>query len=140
MFRAADQELLHQYAWDYTVADALPNRIFEALKDVPYQDIPNKDERYWVQQILWIWYHHAVSCALWRYGDVSAARTYSKKALEVQPTPHPNNITKLLYYLIHDDLIGAERWAKGITTEPEHSTAQDTITLYKSGDFFKAQV
>jgi hypothetical protein len=52
MFRAADQELLHQYAWDYTVADALPNRIFQALKDVPYQDIPNKDEQYWVQQIL----------------------------------------------------------------------------------------
>lgn len=139
VFRKEDQNLMRNYSWDYANDNLCTNRIFRVLEHIDLSSITGLDERYWVQHILWTWYHHAISCALWRYGDREKALMYSAKAIEVQPLPHPNKITRLLYYLVRDNLFEAENWVRTITTEPEQSTARDTLELYRRGDFFKVQ-
>ena len=57
------------------------------------------DEKEWRQEILWYWYHHAISCAIAGYQDKAAAQMYAAKALEFQSEGHPNQITRLLYSL-----------------------------------------
>lgn len=132
-----DQRLMYAASWDYKNKKLLPNKIRLAIEKVGIENITDKEEKYWIQNMLWMWYHHAISCAVWRYGDKNAALKYSEKALELQPVPHPNKITKLLYHLVRDDLEAAEAHAKTIDTEPEKSTAQYTLEEYKRGDFFK---
>jgi len=87
-----------------------------------------------------MWYHHATSCALWKYGDKKSAIKYSEVTLDLQPDNHPNKITQLLYFLVRDEIGNAEKWAKSITEESEKTTTQYNIELYKKGDFFKIQV
>jgi hypothetical protein len=138
-FRSEDQQLMKTYSWDYANDNLVANKMFRAIEHISLSSFDNADERYWVQHILWAWYNHATGCALWRYGDRVKATEYSEKALDIQPKPHPNKITKLMYHLVRDELAEAESWAQTITTEPESSTAQDTIELYKRGEFFKPQ-
>jgi len=139
VYMDADQVLMNEVRWDYDNPELLPNKIRMAIEAVGISAISGEKERKWIGQILWMWYHHAISCALWRYGDKKAAQEYSARALELQPVGHPNSITRLLYLLIRDDLDGAEQWAETITTEPEKTTATYFVDLYKQGDFFEVQ-
>ncbi|MCX6789987.1 MAG: hypothetical protein NTV60_00475, partial [Candidatus Kaiserbacteria bacterium] len=87
----------------------------------------------------WFWYHHAISCAIWRHKDQHAAQEYSAHALEFQSDEHPNQITRLLYFLTRDQINDAETWATGIHQDPEKSTAMDVIDSYKKGEFYTEQ-
>ncbi|MCK4918398.1 MAG: hypothetical protein KAS02_01270, partial [Candidatus Pacebacteria bacterium] len=89
------------------------------------------DEVFWIRNILWSWYHHAISCAIWRYHNKKKAQEYSKKALEYQFGNHPNKITKLFYLLTHNKLREAEIWSDGIITEPEKTTAKYLVKEFK---------
>ena len=86
-----------------------------------------------------MWHHHAIGCALWQHGDKKAAIKYSKIALNLQSDNHPNKITQLLYFLVRDEIESAKKWAKFITEEPDKTTAQYNIELYKKGDFFSTK-
>ena len=135
IYMEADQKLMYAGGWDYKNPDLLTNKIVSQVEQVGVENVPDTRERYWISNMLWMWYHHAISCAIWRYKDKDAARRYAKKALELQPENHPNKITRLFYLLLHDKIDEAQDWAKNITTEPEKTTAQQILFEHKSGAF-----
>lgn len=139
LYESEDQKLMYADAWDYKNETLLTNRIKNAIEQAGYDAISDEKERHWISNILWLWYHHAISCALWQYADKDAALEFSARALAMQSEDHPNKITRLLYLLIRDRLEEAEAWLMTITTEPEKSTAQYSVDLYRNGDFFKPQ-
>lgn len=140
IYMKADQELMRAGRWDYANSKLVTNQIKEMIEKIGVNNINDKKEKKWIKiYILWMWYHHAISCALWKHGDREAAIEYSKVAVNLQPYNHPNKITRLLYFLVRDDLASAEKWQKIITKEPEKSTAEYSMNLYKKGNFFKSQ-
>lgn len=135
IYMEADQKLMYAEDWDYRNPDLLTNKIADMVEQVGVENVPDPKERYWISNMLWMWYHHAISCAIWRYKDKEAARRYAKRALELQPENHPNKITRLFYLLLHDKIDEAQNWAKKITTEPEKTTAKQILSEHKSGTF-----
>lgn len=140
LFFKEDQKLMIQKKWDYRNPDLLPNQIKRSIEKVGLRAIRNPKERRWIRNILAMWYHHAISCAIWRYGDRRAALRYSKKALILRSQDNPNRITRLLYLLIRNKPKAAEKWACAITAEPEKTTAQHLLDLYREGRFFEPQI
>lgn len=141
LYMKVDQELMLSGKWDYKNPSLVTNQIKEMIEEIGIDNIKDEKEKKWIKKyILWMWYHHAISCALSKYGDKEAALEYSITALNYQPIDHPNKITRLLYLLIRDDLASAEEWQKSITKEPEKSTAEFLVNLYKRGDFFKPNI
>jgi hypothetical protein len=131
-----DQKLMKSGAWDYDNSELITNKVKVILEQINDADL-TEDEQVWKKEVLWFWYHHAISCAIWSKQDKEAAQQYSKKALELQPDGHPNKITKLLSYLAYDQLAEAEEWAEKIKEEPEKSTAATLLSEYKEHGFFK---
>ena len=134
LYGVEDQKLMKSREWDYSNKDIVINKVKEIIEATD-PTILSEDEREWGQEILWFWYHHAISCAISRYRDKEAALKYVTKALENQSADHPNKITKLLDYLLNDKLEEAERWAETIPDEVEKETADHTIQDYKDGKF-----
>lgn len=126
--------------WDYKNSKLLPNQIKRSLEKIPLVGIKNTAERKTIQNLVWFWYHHAISCALWRYGDRDIALIYSAKAIELQLPDHSNRITRLLFLLLRDNLIEAEEWYRVTPTGPEKTTAMHLLEFYRSGHFFDKQV
>ena len=135
LYTAEDQKLMAAGTWDYNNPDLVVNKVKTTLEAVD-QSILSEDEKEWRQEILWFWYHHAISCAIWRYKDRNAAQQYAEQALEHQPEGHPNQITKLLYFLTKNDVQEAEKWIKTIGEEPEKTTAAQLLENYRAGLFF----
>ena len=129
-YREKDQILMKSVSWDYKDSTLLIHKIKDILECAEINEL-SADEKYWRLHILWSWYHHAISCAVWRYHDRAKAQAYAKQALAYQPANHTNKITRLLYLLVHDKLTEAEAWQKGITTEPEKTTAIRLMEEYK---------
>jgi len=139
LYSEEDQKLMVTQAWDYDNPELVTNKIKEILESVDVSKL-SEEEKEWRNEILWFWYHHAISCAIWRYKDQRAAQEYSARALEFQSAGHPNQITKLFYFLTRDQLSEAEAWAQEIHEEPEKSTAADILDWYKKGEFYKEQI
>lgn len=130
-----DQRLMYALEWDYDNPSQVPNIIKDAIEKVGLENIPDKKERKWIQQIVWLWYHHAFSCAIYQYKDRKKALKYSRLALRYQPKNHPNKITKLMYLLLRDKGKEAREWQKKIQLEPEKSTAVSCFEDYRKGLF-----
>jgi len=139
IFMREDQKLMKESLWDYNNNDLITNKIKDMIEEVGVSSIKDEKERRWIKNILWMWYHHAISCALWKYGDKEMAKKYSSKALKMQNSDNPNKITRLLYLLIRDDINSAVWLVKKITENPEKTTAKHILKLYKKGDFYKPQ-
>ena len=135
LYNAEDQKLMMSQAWDYENPELITNKVKAILELVNAASLTPEEQK-WKQEILWFWYHHAISCAIWRYKDKEAARTYADKALEYQSEDHPNKITQLLSLLIDGQLEAAENWLNGIKEEPEKSTAAELVADYKKQSFF----
>ncbi len=131
-----DQKLMNSKLWDYNNPDLIINQAKRILESVDPM-ILTREEQVWRQEIIWFWYHHAISCAIAKYGDKEAAQRYAAMALENQPPGHPNKITKLLSLLVNDKIDEAEKYLLLITEEPEKSTGQSLLLGYKQGLFFK---
>mgnify|MGYP001612450306 CR=1 FL=1 len=129
-----DQKLMKEGTWDYKNPDLLTNKIKILLEKVDPTTL-SEEEKEWRGEILWFWYHHAISCALWRYKDKERAQECAEKALGYQDEDHPNKITRLFYFLLHDDLKAAEDLAEGIENDKE--TAQWLIDDYVTGKWFR---
>lgn len=139
-YTAKDQEQMRSGSWDYSNQESIVNKIKNILESVNFSTLSNEEEKEWVQEIIWFWYHHAISCAVWRYKDKDAAKRYANKALEYQSADHPNKISKLLYFLVNDKFEDAEKWVDQITEEPEKSTAISLIQDFKKGDLFNVDI
>ena len=135
LYSAEDQKLMKTRLWDYMNPDLVVNKIKEILDSVDSR-LLTEDEKEWTQEIVWFWYHHAISCAVSRYKDKVAAQEYATKALEIQPEDHPNEITKLLYLLVNDRLEEAEKHASSIVDVVEKETGASLLEWYKEGLFY----
>ncbi len=125
--------------WDYKNESQIPNMVAYALEKIDLASVTNDQERFWVRDILWLWNHHAITCALHRYGDVKAAREFSEKALALMPPNHPNMITKLLHLLVHERGEEARAYASSIVSEVERDTATVLLREYENGTLFKVR-
>ena len=96
LYSEQDQELMKLGEWDYNNAELITNKVKNILEKIEPETL-TEDEKIWRQEILWFWYHHAISCAVGRYKNKEAAQSYAAQALEIQPEDHPNKITRLLF-------------------------------------------
>lgn len=136
LYSERDQELTQSRQWDYSNPELITNKIKSSLELIDPKSL-TEDEREWRQEILWFWYHHAISCAVWKYKDKNAAQMFASKALDIQPKNHPNKITRLLFYLVHDNLEEAEEWLETIDEEPEKTTATELVKEFKEEKWFE---
>lgn len=136
LYSDEDQKLMGNHAWDYNNPNLITNKIKTIIEGVDFDNLTD-EEKEWCNEILWFWYHHAISCAIWRHNDKPKAQEYATKAVNLQDTSHPNKITKLLYLLVHDKLEEAQEWEKSIPIDIEKGTAEGLIEDYKEGRFLK---
>jgi len=129
-----DQKLIKSGVWDYENSELIINQIKDLLLIVDSSSL-NEEEACWRNEILWFWYHHAISCAIHKK-DKTAAQFFAETALLIQDNNHPNMITKLLYLLVHDDVEEAEKWITSIREEPEKTTACELLEDYRKKGFF----
>lgn len=58
-----DQRLMKARKWDYDNPELLVNKAKNILESLNRSEL-DEGENEWVQEILWFWYHHAISAAL----------------------------------------------------------------------------
>jgi hypothetical protein len=127
-----DQVLMKSRAWSAYNSSLITNQVKVILEQIDSDDLGESD-RMWRDEILWFWYHHAVSCERNRV----QAQAYATKALELQSDDHPNRITKLLWLLTHDNVGEAKKWVAKISTDSvEHQTGMDLIEAYEERKFW----
>lgn len=140
LYTAEDQRLMKSHEWDYKNPDLLTNKVKNILESASLE-VLTEDEQEWREEILWFWYHHAISTAIALYKDIDSAKVFAENALQHQPEDNPNKITRLMYLLLNDRLVEAENLAASIPEDilsdgepnPEPITARDMITAYKTG-------
>lgn len=140
LYTAEDQRLMKLDEWDYKNPDLIINKVKGILENTD-ENALTEEEKEWRQEILWFWYHHAISSAISKYKDREMAKIFATKAVEIQPENHSNKITKLLFLLLGDKLVEAEELASSIpeailddgNPNPEPQTARDLIDYYKKG-------
>lgn len=130
-----DQELVKRGELNYESSKFITTKIKNILEKISPIKL-SKEERHERKQILWLWHHHAISYAIWKYKDKEKAKKYASQALGYQPKDHPNHITRLLYFLVHDQLTKAEQWLKNMRAGVEKTTARKLVKFYKEGGFF----
>ena len=129
----ADQDLMKNRAWDYNNPGLSINKVKQILEVTNPSEL-TEDEREWREEILWFWYHHAISCAIARYHDRAAAKMYAEKALSYKTEKNPNRITKLFQLLLDDKIADAEAWATTVH-EDEKDAAEFLVSEYRAGKF-----
>lgn len=130
LYDEQDQKLMKAGQWDYENLELITNRIKTILESCSVQGL-TEEEQSWRQEILWFWYHHAISSAMWTHKDREKAKYFASKALEYQTEDHPNKITRLLYLLANGQVEEAKKFAEEITEEPEKTTATGVINDYQ---------
>ena len=133
-FMVEDQALIKSGDWDYNNSQLLINKIKSRLLIINPQVLSETD-REWYYETLWIWYHHAISCAI-RKKDRSTAQTYANRALLMQQGNHPNQITRFLWFLVHDRVKEAESYLQSIQHPVEKQAGVELLADYKNGLFF----
>ena len=129
-----DQRLMHSHQWDYENPLLLTNQVKEILSKIDL-DTLNEEEHWRCNEILYWWHHHAISSAIWRQKSRADAIFHTNEALRYRGEEHPNKITRLFYFLIHDKLEEAEAWAKQVHKD-EREAAEWMLQEYKAGRFF----
>jgi len=60
-----EQVLFKNHTWDYEDATQMQNVIRAILESVKEESL-SEEEKEWRNEILWFWYHHAISVAGWK--------------------------------------------------------------------------
>lgn len=129
-----DQILMKSGDWDPNNPSLITNQTKVILEKIDPKEL-NESDRMWLNEILWFWYHHAISCERNRI----QAQAYATKALELQTKNHPNRITKLLWFLVYDKVTEAKQWmadAPPDKDEIEHQNGLDLIHEYEEQKFW----
>lgn len=134
LYRQRDQENILNQIYDITNDSLVHNAIKNALLSIGLSDLPD-DEQKMVKDILWLWFHHAATIALWQQHDLLLARTYCDTALLYLYPEHPNRITPMLGMLLHGDIDGAKKWAREEVGEIEREYADYLLAEYEKGTF-----
>ena len=79
-----DQKIMHAKLWDYKNHELIINKIQIILETADSSNL-SAEENYCKSNILWFWYHHAISSAIWRYSDKEKAKEFFLKAVELKP-------------------------------------------------------
>lgn len=130
-----DQKIVTSKVSDYNDTSLITTKVKDVLEQTDARTL-KPDEKWERNSVLWLWYHHGISYAMWGYKDKKMARRYSTLAIKYLPEGHGNRITKLLFLLIRDRYEEALEWSKTIKGD-EHNTAKDLLAFYKKGGFFK---
>jgi hypothetical protein len=137
-----DQKLMKSQEWDPQNPALITNKVKTILEQIDPKGL-EESERSWYFEVLWFWYHHAVSCTSW-VTDRSLAQAYATKALalqeECQPESfgQPNRITRLLWLLVHDKVDQAREWIANKPAgadEVEHKNGLELIEEYEQRKF-----
>jgi len=127
-----DQPVFKNGRWSYNNPRLIINKIKSDLEQIPDSCF---DERglMWKREILWFWNHHAISIAVCR-GDFILARTFANQAIKLQGRNPSNQITRLLWYLVHGRIKQAKRWFR-TGVKVDRRTARDVLRWYDQGYF-----
>lgn len=123
-----EQILFKSHEWDYDNAHQIQNKVKNILESLGEEGL-TEDEKEWRDEILWFWYHHAISCSDWKR-DKEKMKEYSAKALEYQD--NPNILTRTMYLLSHDKIDLAQDWVKSQDGDLDVGTAEEMINNYKT--------
>lgn len=137
IYTKEDQILMKSGKWDYKNPDLITNKIKDILESTDV-DALSQEERDWCNEILWFWYHHAISSAVWIHKDKEQAKEFADKALYYQGLSeggHPNQITKLFKLLLEDKVQEAEEYINEITDSVEKETGLSLLQEFKEGIF-----
>lgn len=124
-----EQVLFINKTWDYDDHSQIQNRVKDILESID-ESLLIEDERVWRNEILWFWYHHAISVSSWKK-DKEMAKVFSEKALEY--LDNGNMLTRLLYFLCRDQVVEAEDWIKSNESNDDVETAREILEEYKNG-------
>ncbi len=136
-----DQILMKNGTWNIQNPLQITNLVKSLLEEMDPDEL-SEDDREWRREILWHWYHHAISHAMRNVKDRTFAKilaqAFATHALELQGENHPNKITRLLYHLVHDEIERAEAWwtLHPSTDEVEHKSGLDLIEDAKASRLF----
>jgi hypothetical protein len=134
-----EQVYFKSRTWDYNNPELLFNKVKAAIEEVGLENLKGEEEK-WAREILWFWYHHAISSARVMYPNNKLAREFAVKALELLNGDEYNQITRLLYYLVHHDVKSAEEFALQIVDPDDQELALELIQEYKDNkEFFLQQ-
>ena len=129
-----DQRLIKNGEFDSDNGVLTNNRIKDALKSLSLANLPRAERRA-VQNILWLWYHHATTVFIWGKRDLKRARAYCKVALSYLYPEHPNKITPMICMLLNGGIDAARLWASKEVNEVERPYAEHLLLEYEKGTF-----
>ncbi|MEK7099428.1 MAG: hypothetical protein AAB916_02830 [Patescibacteria group bacterium] len=128
-----DQDKFLFNTWCYDDPTDILVQTREALEAID-PGVLDEDDRMWWYEIIWFWYHHAISASI-RKLDKARARYFACMALAYQDPNHPNRITRLLWHLVYDRLAEARRFVYECQRlGPDHETEVELLEDYESGD------
>ncbi len=124
-----EQVLFKNKEWDYDNPEQIQNKVKSILESVDESGL-TEEEKEWRCEILWFWYHHAISVALWK-DDTEKAKAFSVKASEYQGD-NPNILTRTMYLLLHGKVDEAEEWLKQHESDSDYETGMEILKNYKN--------
>lgn len=124
-----EQVLFRSHEWDYDNPEQVQNKVKNILEAVDESEL-TQEEKEWRNEILWFWYHHAISVSDWKR-DKEKMQLFSSKALGFLQD-NPNILTRTMYLLSHDMIEEAEQWVESKKGDDDEETAREMIANYKN--------
>ena len=128
-YTASEQPAFKDRTWNYNDPEQIQNVVKDILEAVDENTL-DEDERFWRNQILWFWYHHAISAAGWMK-DKEKQKQFSEIAVSFGEE-HINILTKVMHLLLHDRVEEAEEWSKSNQDDPDYETAIEMLDNYRT--------
>jgi hypothetical protein len=129
-----DQDSVHKEIYDIESTLLIHNKIKEALVSIDLSQL-SADERRVIKSILWLWYHHATTIAIWQKGDLPLARKLCDTALSYLYPEHPNRITPMLCMLLHGKIDESRMWVSKEVGANERAYAEYLLLEFERGVF-----
>ncbi len=134
LYHQLDQEAITNGTFDYTDSSLRLNKIKNALLEIDCQNLKATEGKI-IKSILWLWYHHATTVAIWQRKDIKQARIFCKHACEYLYSDHPNTITPMISMLLEHNIQSAKEWYETKVAEVEKPYARHLLDEYAKGVF-----
>jgi hypothetical protein len=129
-----DQELVRRNAFSLIDKTFTNNQIKEDLLGVDVSYLPEFERRV-VQNMLWLWFQHATTVAIWKESNLDLARELCARAVSYLYPTHPNKITYMIDMLLRHDVEGAKKWLGSEVSEVEREYGEYLLKEYEKGVF-----
>jgi hypothetical protein len=131
---SSDQDLVRRNAFSLTDKTLINNQIKDDLLTINFQSLPEHEMNV-VKNILWLWFQHATTIAIWKERNLDLARELCTKAISYLYPSHPNKITYMIDMLLRDDVVGARRWLVSEVNDVEKEYGEYLLKEYEKGVF-----